>query len=114
LVHSDDLILASNNSNNLNLIKSTLNAFDGVDQGDLTSFCGVEIKTTPESVELSIDYYWDKLLQKFDIGETDIQDTPIKTKVVRSDCPNHPDKARQKECLQIIGSILSIDNGKIL
>jgi hypothetical protein len=100
-------LFAPNNSNNLNLIKSTLlNAFDGVDQGDLTSFCGVEIKTTPESVELSMDYYWDKLLQKFDICETDVQDTPIKTKVVRSDCPNHPDKARQIEFLQIIGSII--------
>jgi hypothetical protein len=48
LVHSDDLIIATNNPSNLDHIKTILlSAFDGVDQGDLTSFCGVEIRATP-------------------------------------------------------------------
>jgi hypothetical protein len=59
LVHSDDLIIASNTQDNLKAIKAQLfQAFDGVDQGELTSFCGVEIKATPDSMELSMDYYW--------------------------------------------------------
>ena len=107
LVHSDDLILASNNHDNLQNIKiQLLQAFEGVDQGDLTSFCGVEINSTPTSLELSMDYYWDKLLTKFDISDSDLQDTPLKAKILRSECPATPDKARQREYLQIIGSII--------
>jgi hypothetical protein len=107
LVHSDDLIIASNNPDNLKRIKTQLlRAFEGVDQGDLTSFCGVEINASPDSMELSMDYYWDKLLKKFNVGEHDTQDTPLKTKVLRSECPAHVDKSRQKEYLQIMGSII--------
>jgi transposase InsO family protein len=107
LVHSDDLIIASNNPDNLQRIKTQLlRAFEGVDQGDLTSFCGVEIKASPDSMELSMDYYWDKLLKKFNVGEHDLQDTPLKTKIIRSDCPEQVDKSRQKEYLQIMGSII--------
>ncbi len=43
-------------------------------------------------MELSMDYYWNKLLKKF--------------KVLRSEFPQHVDKARQKEYLQIMGSII--------
>jgi transposase InsO family protein len=107
LVHSDDLIIASNNQENLKRIKTQLlQAFDGVDQGELTSFCGVEIKATPDSMELSMDYYWNKLLKKFHVDEHDTQDTPLKSKILRSECPQHVDKARQKEYLQIMGSII--------
>jgi hypothetical protein len=92
---------------NLKRIKmQVLQAFDGVDQSELTFFCGVKIKTTPDSMEISMDYYWNKLLMKFNVGEHDIQDTPLKSKVLRSECPQHVDKARQKECLQIMGLII--------
>ncbi len=41
LVHSDDLIITSNQLSTLNETKKQLlQAFDGVDQGDLTYFCG--------------------------------------------------------------------------
>jgi hypothetical protein len=107
LVHSDDLILASNNPESLDKIKTQLLlAFEGVDQGELTSFCGVEIKSHPESIELSMDYYWEKLLKKFNISESETQDTPIKSKILRSECSEKQDKARQTEYLQIIGSII--------
>jgi hypothetical protein len=107
LVHSDDLIIASNNPGNLKRIKTQLlQAFDGVDQGDLTSFCGVKINATPDSMELSMDYYWNKLLKKFNVNENDTQDVPLKSKVLRSECPAQVDKARQKEYLQIMGSII--------
>jgi hypothetical protein len=99
--------LASNNPDNLKQIKiQLLQAFEGVDQGELTSFCGVEIKSTQASMELSMDYYWEKLLKKFNITENDLQDTPLKAKILRSECTLTPDKARQTEYLQIIGSII--------
>jgi hypothetical protein len=83
-----------------------LEAFDGVDQGDLTSFCGVEINRQADSITLSMDYYWKKLMTKFDIGPDDTEDSPIRAKIKRSECPPVPDKARKTEFLQIIGSIL--------
>jgi hypothetical protein len=107
LVHSDDLIIASNKPETVELVKKQLlKAFDGVDQGDLTSFCGVEIDIKPESITLSMDYYWDKLMKKFNVGLNDLEDSPIRSKVRRSECPATVDPARKKEFLQIIGSIL--------
>jgi hypothetical protein len=45
-------------------------------------------------------------MAKFDIGPDAMDDSPIRTKVRRSECPPVPDKARKTEFLQIIGSIL--------
>jgi hypothetical protein len=107
LVHSDDLIIATNNQSNLDHIKTLLlKAFDGVDQGDLTSFCGVEISASPQSISLSMNYYWDKLMKKFNVSDKDVENVPLTSKIKRSDCPGEPDKARQHEYLQIIGSII--------
>jgi hypothetical protein len=107
LVHSDDLIIATNNQSNLDHIKTLLlKAFDGVDQGDLTSFCGVEISASPQSISLSMNYYWDKLMKKFNVSDKDVENVPLTYKIKRSDCPGEPDKARQHEYLQIIGSII--------
>jgi hypothetical protein len=66
----------------------------------------VEINDSPDSMELSMDYYWDKLLTKFNVDKHDTQDTPLKNKVLRSECPTQVDKVRQKEYLQIMGSII--------
>ena len=107
LVHSDDLIIASNKPETVEQVKKQLlKAFDGIDQGDLTSFCGVEIDIKPESITLSMDYYWDKLMKKFNVGPNDLEDSPIRSKVRRSECPDVVDPARKTEFLQIIGSIL--------
>jgi hypothetical protein len=107
LVHSDDLIITSNQLSMLNETKKQLlQAFDGVDQGDLTSFCGVEIDIKQDSISLSMNYYWKKLMQKFGISPTDTEDTPIRSKVRRSECPPEADRERKSEFLQIIGSIL--------
>ncbi len=53
LVHSDDLIITSNRLITLNETKKQLLQafeFDGVDQGDLNSFCGVEIDIQQDSI----------------------------------------------------------------
>ncbi len=44
LIHSDDIIVISHNDKIMNEAKSQLlEAFDGTDNGNLKSFCGVEI-----------------------------------------------------------------------
>ena len=83
-----------------------LQAFEGTDNGNLTSFCGVEVKTSQNQISLSMEYYWDKLMRKFEIKHDEVEDSPIKTKIKRSECPQEPDEKLKNSYLQIIGSII--------
>jgi hypothetical protein len=61
LVHSDDVIIISNKKSKMIQEKERLlKAFEGVDQGDLKSFCGVEIDISDTQINLSMAYYWKK------------------------------------------------------
>jgi hypothetical protein len=83
-----------------------LQAFEGTDNGKLTSFCGVEVITSDEQTSLSMEYYWNKLMQKFKVQPEEIENSPLKTKIKRSDCPEAPDEKLKTSYLQIIGSII--------
>ena len=83
-----------------------LKAFDGVDQGVLKSFCGVEIDIQPSKISLSMNYYWNKIMKRFGIKNHEKEQRPLKTKVSKSDCPSTPDDKRKNTYLQIIGSII--------
>ena len=107
MVHSDDLIIISNKKSIMQKEKLILlTAFEGVDQGNLTSFCGVEVDISDEKIVLSMEYYWKRIMKRFGISEHDKQDKPIKTKVNRMDCPKQANPERKKTYLQIIGSII--------
>jgi hypothetical protein len=107
LIHSDDIIIISHNADTMNAAKADLLlAFDGTDNGNLTSFCGVEIKVTDNQISLSMEYYWQKLMEKFKVPENEVEDSPIKTKILRSECPTVPDPIIKNNYLQIIGSII--------
>ena len=107
LIHSDDIIIVSHDEKIMNSAKAELlTAFEGTDNGNLTSFCGVEVKSNSDGISLSIEYYWDKLMRKFEIKQDEIEDSPIKTKIKRSDCPLKPDEKLKNSYLQIIGSII--------
>ncbi len=58
-----------------------LTTFEGVDQGNLSSFCGVEVEMNEGSIVLSMAYYWKRIMKKFGIFENEKEDKPIKTKV---------------------------------
>ena len=83
-----------------------LQAFEGTDNGILTSFCGVEVISDEGKVSLSMEYYWDKLMRKFDVQPDEIEISPLKTKIKRSECPTEPDAHLKTSYLQIIGSII--------
>jgi hypothetical protein len=83
-----------------------LQAFDGTDNGNLKSFCGVEIKMSEDKISLSMEYYWNKLMKKFAVNVSDIESSPLKTKIKRSECPKEPDEKLKNSYLQIIGSII--------
>jgi hypothetical protein len=107
LIHSDDIIIISHNSDTMNAAKAELlAAFDGTDNGNLSSFCGVEIKVSSDKISLSMEYYWNKLMAKFQVPENETEDAPLKTKILRSECPKVPDPALENNYLQIIGSII--------
>jgi transposase InsO family protein len=107
LIHSDDIIVISHRESVMNAAKSELlTAFDGTDNGNLTSFCGVEIRVTHNQISLSMEYYWNKLMDKFQVSANETEDAPLKTKILRSECPTVPDPAVKHNYLQIIGSII--------
>jgi hypothetical protein len=53
-----------------------------------------------------MEYYWNKLMEKFKVPENETEDAPLKTKVKRSECPKVPDEKLKNNYLQIIGSII--------
>ena len=107
LIHSDDIIVVSHTPESMNSAKATLlQAFEGTDNGILSSFCGVEIKSEEGKVSLSMEYYWDKLMRKFHVQPDEVESSPLKTKIKRSECPVEPDEHLKTSYLQIIGSII--------
>ena len=107
LVHSDDLIIISNLKEIMLKEKEILlQAFEGVDQGDLSSFCGVEINIKESGISLTMKYYWNKVLKRFGISTDSKEDKPLKSKINKMDCPANINEARKKTYLQIIGSII--------
>jgi hypothetical protein len=83
-----------------------LQAFEGTDNGKLSSFCGVEVRSSEGQISLSMEYYWNKLMTKFNVKDDDIENSPLKTKISRSECPDEPDEKMKNSYLQIIGSII--------
>jgi hypothetical protein len=83
-----------------------LMAFEGTDNGNLTSFCGVEVKSGTNQISLCMEYYWDKLMKKFEVNPDEVESSPLKTKIKRSECPEEPDPQLKTRYLQIIGSII--------
>jgi hypothetical protein len=107
LIHSDDIIIVSHDKFIMNAAKSELLAvFDGTDNGDLTSFCGVEVKQSEGQTSLCMEYYWKKLMTKFNVKADEIENAPLKTKIKRSECPEEPNEQLKTNYLQIIGSII--------
>jgi hypothetical protein len=107
LVHSDDLIIISNlQSMMLQEKRTLLTAFEGVDQGNLSSFCGVEVEINDNGIKLSMEYYWQKIMKRFGISNDAKEDKPIKAKINKTDCPENIDEKRKTTYLQIIGSII--------
>jgi hypothetical protein len=107
LIHSDDIIIVSHDNEIMNAAKAELlQAFEGTDNGDLTSFCGVEVRKNEQVTSLSMEYYWDKLMKKFNVRDDEIENSPLKTKIIRFECPAEPDEKLKNSYLQIIGSII--------
>jgi hypothetical protein len=107
LIHSDDLIIISNKKQKMLEEKNNLlKAFDGVDQGTLKSFCGVEIDIQDSKISLTMKYYWKRIMKRFGIQDHEKEERPLKIKVSKDDCPSTPNEARKLTYLQIIGSII--------
>jgi hypothetical protein len=53
-----------------------------------------------------MEYYWNKLMKKFDVKSDEIESAPLKTKIKRSECPDVPNEQLKTNYLQIIGSII--------
>jgi hypothetical protein len=69
-----------------------LEVFEGTDNGDLTSFCEVEVKRSVNHINLCMEYYWNKFMKKLAVKDDEIENAPLKTKTTRSECPKEPDE----------------------
>jgi hypothetical protein len=108
LIHSDDIIIVSHDESIMNAAKAELLAvFEGTDNGNLSSFCGVEVKQSEDQTSLCMAYYWKKLMKKFDVKPDEIENAPLKSKIKRSECPDEPNEQLKTNYLQIIGSIIN-------
>jgi hypothetical protein len=83
-----------------------LDVFEGTDNGNLSSFCGVEVKQSENQISLCMEYYWKKLMKKFNVKPDEIENAPLTTKIKRSECPEEPNEQLKTNYLQIIGSII--------
>ena len=81
-----------------------LGAFEGTAQGNLESFCGVEFIISDGKIEMSMAYYWKKLMEKFEVHGN--EKSPIQRKISKADCPDVCDSSIKSRFLAIIGSIL--------
>jgi hypothetical protein len=107
LIHSDDIIIVSHSETIMTAAKAQLlQAFEGTDNGKLSSFCGVEVRSSKDQISLSMEYYWKKLMTKFNVRDDEIEISPLKSKILRSECPEEPDEKMKHSYLQIIGSII--------
>jgi len=104
-IQTDDILVMSNcNTTYLDTKNELLGAFEGADQGNLESFCGVEFKVSNDRIEMSMEYYWKKLMERFDINGD--AKAPIQKKISKVDCPETCDSSIKSRFLAIVGSIL--------
>jgi hypothetical protein len=107
LIHSEDIIIVSHDEKVMNEAKAELlQAFEGTDNGNLSSFCGVEVRVDECQISLSMEYCWNKLMRKFHVKDNEVENSPLKTKIKRSECPAERDEKMKSSYLQIIGSII--------
>ena len=98
LIHADDVIILSNDRSVGEAAKrELLLTFEGVNQGDLKSFCGVQVNIDSGGISLSMKYYWEKIMKKFVIADWEAEAAPITSKVFRDDRPEVPEPALKND-----------------
>lgn len=107
LIYVDDILVASNNVNDLLDTKSKLgNKFDMVDLEEVKQFLGISVSYSNNVMTLSQEKYIEKLIKKFDEASFDVY-TPIeknfKLEVEENGAPNVKLPYRQ-----LIGSLLYV------
>lgn len=81
LLYVDDIIIAGNNVNKIESIKSALkNRFQMTDLGELHSFLGIATTRTDGKITLSQKPYLHRLLSKFNMEDCKPVQTPMESK----------------------------------
>lgn len=81
LLYVDDIIIASNNENELKIIKASLKQeFCMTDLGELHYFLGIKIDKSKEGLLLSQSTYLKNLLQRFNMEDCKPSKTPMEEK----------------------------------
>lgn len=79
----DDLIIAANNQERLKEVKEILSErFKIKDLGQLKHFLGIDFNQSDGFVKMTQEKYTDKILQRFDMQNCRIRETPCKQKLL--------------------------------
>ncbi|KAJ0850834.1 putative RNA-directed DNA polymerase [Helianthus annuus] len=104
-LYVDDMLIIGSNDKIIKATKSMLKArFDMKDMGLADVILGVKIIRTQEGLVLSQSHYVDKILEKFNSGDTSVARTPVDTSQHLK--KNKGDGVAQLEYSRIIGSLM--------
>ena len=104
-LYVDDMLIVGSNDKMIQSTKNMLNArFDMKDMGLADVILGVKITRAENGLTLSQTHYVDKILEKFNSGDSSIARTPIDTSHHLS--KNRGEGVEQMEYARIIGSLM--------
>jgi hypothetical protein len=104
-LYVDDMLIIGSDDNMIKSTKDMLKArFDMKDMGLADVILGVKITRTQNGIVLSQTHYVDKILEKFNKGDTSVARTPIDTTHHLS--KNRGEGVAQLEYSRIIGSLM--------
>lgn len=107
LLYVDDIIITSNNENEMNILIKTLEKeFKINDLGKLHYFLGIGIKQTENGMLLNQTNYIRKLLDRFDMTECKPVKTPMECKPIEEDSENSECIIGTKPYRELIGCLM--------
>lgn len=106
LLYVDDIILISENREEIDKIKEVLkNNFDMKDMHGVSKYLGIKIKKTESGIELDQEEYLKEILKKFGMENCKPVSTPIEPGLELSKEASKDEKLI-RECRQLIGSLM--------
>ena len=98
-LYVDDLLLCSKNDKYLRDLKRKLNAkYKLNDLGPVRKFIGIRITRYADRIEMDLEQYIDKLLEKFSMKDCRVSDVPA-TAIDLSQCSVPRQRRRKSICL---------------
>lgn len=112
LLYVDDIIIASNNEDEINQIKVKLKeSFEMEDLGELKQFLGITVRRTSSGIYLNQKNYLSNLLERFGMKDCNKSSTPITENILTEEQINKEELSSQKPIRELIGCLMYVMQG---